>query len=90
MTTYLVHGFSRVDHEIRVSMLVDGDDTADDDPGDTAEAIAGDAYCFHASETVSVPVPDDAKGVLFANKDELFARVPALRPRRVRKMRGAK
>ena len=89
MTTYLVWGFPRGDNAAKqtVAMLVEQVEL-EDDPGDIAEAIAP-GCCFHASENVSVPIPDDCKGVLFANEDELFARVPALRPRRVRKMRGA-
>jgi hypothetical protein len=79
MSTYLVRGFSRSGTKSFASMLVDVDEALQD-AGDVAEAITNGAYCFHASESVSVPVPDDAKGILFTDNEQLYERVPQLRP----------
>jgi hypothetical protein len=88
MTTYLVHGFSRTDNKAGVSMLVDADFNAGEDPGDIAEAIAGDGYCFHASQNLFVAIPDDVKNILFTSDEQLYERVPQLRPK-TRRKRGA-
>lgn len=81
--TYLVHGFSRGDHKVRVSMLVDFDEReyGKTSPHDIAEAAAPQ-FCFHASMNVDVVVPDDCKLRLFTSEAELHDAVPALKPRR--------
>jgi hypothetical protein len=83
--TYLVQGFHRKDFERKVSILIDGDEDDEDEdfsPHDMSQRIAGPAFRFHATHTVSVNVPDDCKGVLIEGDEELYRRVPELNPRR--------
>jgi hypothetical protein len=42
--------------------------------------LAGSEWRFHVSMNISVPVPPDCIGVLFHSDEELYARVPQLRP----------
>ena len=81
MTPYLVHGFHRDNSKGgTVCMLVDAAEyfESPNSPHEIAARIAGDGFNFHASQNVSVPVPDDYKNVLFNSDKELYARVPEL------------
>jgi hypothetical protein len=77
MTTYRIDGFNRENHAENVTILLDVDGYMDPSVFRKAEAIAGSQYCFHASQNLFSPVPDDCKGVLFKG-DELYARLPEL------------
>jgi hypothetical protein len=74
----LVHGFHRKGHGRSVAMIVKEEDGQS--AHQIAERIAGNDFCFHASTNISVDVPPECRGVLFEG-DELYARVPELRPR---------
>jgi hypothetical protein len=81
---YLVHGFHRQDHKRRVAMIVAKEEgVLSAHP--IAERIAGPEFCFHASSNISVLVPPEWQGVLFEGDEELYARVPELRPRDLRR-----
>ena len=87
MTTYLVYGFNRQDHEQRVCMLVDRDPRdASSPPSAAAERIAGPEFRFHWGMNVSVAVPDELKNRLLPEA-ELYARIPELDLSRRRKRR---
>jgi hypothetical protein len=81
---YLVHGFHRQDHKRRVAMIVAKEEGALS-AHPIAERIAGPEFCFHASENISVPVPRECQGVLFEGDEQLYAQVPELRPRDLRR-----
>ena len=86
LVSYLVHGFSRADHNVRISMIVDA---AKYGRGafEIAEQIAGPDYCCHASSNIDHLVPDSAKNKLFFSDEELYAAVPEMRPREVTRRR---
>jgi hypothetical protein len=83
---YLVHGFHRQDHKRRVAMVV-AEEEGGLDAHETAERIAGPDFCFHASQNIGVLVPTEWQGVLFEGDEELYAVVPELRPRDLRRHR---
>ena len=80
MTTYLLHGFSKQDREMKVRILVDSDNDVTDSPFAKAEKIAGDTFGFITCHNLDVTVPDDCKGIIFNGNEELYARVPQLAP----------
>jgi hypothetical protein len=83
MTSYLFRGFSRADDNIRVSVIVDGDDTiiGFDDARARAEKIAGPDYCvadYGIGITRARVIPDTTKNRLFMSDAEFRAAVPEL------------
>jgi hypothetical protein len=84
---YHVHGFSRSDDGVRVSIIVDVDTNTGGEAFELAQAIGGPDYCFHASENLLHPVPDTVKNRLLTN-DELYAAVPELDLSRRRRARA--
>jgi hypothetical protein len=84
LTTYLVHGFNRQDHNQRVCMLVDEDPACS--PHATAARIAGPNFMFHASENVSIPAAEEHKNLLLT-EPELYAYIPALNPRKAARVK---
>ena len=81
MECFIFRGFSRADHSINVSLIVDVDSSdimRNDVRARVTEKIAGPGYCFPTSQTVIRPVPDVAKNKLFMSDAELYAAAPEL------------
>ena len=81
MECFIFRGFSRADHSINVSLIVDVDSSdimRNDVRARVTEKIAGPGYCFPTSQTVIRPVPDAAKNKLFMSDAELYAAAPEL------------
>jgi hypothetical protein len=87
MTTYLVHGFSRSDHNRNVCVVVD---IAKDDSEEVFAAVEAlnpaNELCFHVSQNISAAVPDEIKNKVLTEA-ELYARVPELDPSSRRRRR---
>jgi hypothetical protein len=81
---YLVQGFHRQDHKRSVAMIV-AEEEGGPDAHAIAERIAGPEFCFHISSNIGVLVPPEYQGVLFEGDEQLYARVPELRPRDLRR-----
>jgi hypothetical protein len=82
---YLVQGFRR-QADGRVSMIVK--EESGHDAHQIAERIAGPDYLFNSSMNIGVDVPPELRGVLFQSDEELYAKVPALRPRTLSRKRA--
>jgi hypothetical protein len=78
MTTYRIDGFNRQNHAELVTILLDPTDPLRMDLYRRAEAIAGPEFCFHISQNLNSPIPDDCKGIVFRGDEELYARLPQL------------
>jgi hypothetical protein len=90
MTTYRIDGFNRQNHAEQVTILLDVDDNdplQEENMFRRVEAIAGPGFCFHMSQNLFSPIPDDCKGIVFKGDEELYARLPELNPYRGRRRR---
>jgi hypothetical protein len=76
MRTYIVYG-SRRSNRARVCILVDAEYNA---TGTARQFIDDDDIVFTTSMNVSTTVPEDTKNILFNGDEELYAKVPQLRP----------
>jgi hypothetical protein len=81
---YLIQGFHRQDRERRVAMIV-AEEESEPDIHAIAERIAGPEFRFNMLSDIDVLVPPEHQGVLFEGDEELYARVPELRPRDLRR-----
>jgi hypothetical protein len=82
---YLVRGFYRQDHQRHVAMVVAGEEGVMIDVHAIAERIAGPDFCFPTSGTIGVQVAPEYQGVLFDGDEQLYAKVPELRPHDLRR-----
>ncbi len=78
MTTYRIDGFNHQNHAERVTILLDPNDPLRQELIRRAQIIAGPEFCFHRSKNLNFLVPDDCKGIVFKDDEELYARLPQL------------